>query len=114
MGMIRTSIIASVTVATSASAQDLNLSCKGENWSLELNDQSAELIFPSPTQMDVMLDTPAEGHEWPRALTLVGDRDSGVLILDQRQCGSHDIAAELLTQRGQTPIFVIGCCSVRE
>ncbi|MEM1233247.1 MAG: hypothetical protein AAGH70_03900 [Pseudomonadota bacterium] len=60
--------------------------------------------------MDVPHTARAGGADWPRALTLIGDRDTGILILHDRACegGSHE--AQMLTQRGQTPILLTGCC----
>ena len=116
MGMIRSlSAFAICACAAEAAAQDeLELTCAGENWSLELSDKDVSFSFLGDTKMEVMLDTPAEGREWPRAMTLIGDRDSGVLILDQRMCGEAPYSAEVLTQRGTTPVLLVGCCQVAE
>ena len=97
--------------ATSALADGhLELTCRGEGWDLDISGGFARLAFPQPTEMELVLDTPAEGKEWPRALTLLGDRDTAVLIVDRRMCETSEYSAELLTQRGQTPIFITGCC----
>ncbi|MEM9437639.1 MAG: hypothetical protein AAGA15_11405 [Pseudomonadota bacterium] len=65
--------------------------------------------------MDIPSIVDAEGDAWPKALTLIGERDTGILLLHDRVCegGTHE--AQMLTQRGQTPILLTGCCrDVRE
>ena len=104
---------------TWAFAQELALVCDGHTlgWQLRLDGNTASLSFGTVTQMDVMDDTTADGAEWPRALTLIGNRDTGILILEPRACTGDpdaDFNAELLTQRGQTPILLTGCCRVVE
>ncbi|MEM6276566.1 MAG: hypothetical protein AAF714_06415 [Pseudomonadota bacterium] len=88
----------------------LTATCLGNGWSLDLLGEQAEFTFPAATQLDVPHTAQAEGADWPRALTLIGDRDTGILILHDRECegGSHE--AQMLTQRGQTPILLTGCC----
>ncbi|MEO0486634.1 MAG: hypothetical protein AAF092_12040 [Pseudomonadota bacterium] len=82
-------------------------------WRLELLDTQAEFFFPAATRMDIPHTAFAEGAEWPRALSLIGDRDTAIVILHDRACpgGTHE--AQVLTQRGQSPILLHGCCAVR-
>ena len=108
-----------LVAASAAQAQDLNLSCSGAafDWSLTLDGTAAELTLGATTEMEVMHEARAEGAGWPRALTLIGDRDTAILILDPRQCAADPEAshtAHLLTQRGQSPIFLTGCCRTPE
>ncbi len=115
MGIGRSSFALALGLASAAVAgEELNLSCSGENWSLELRGTEVQFSFMRDTQMEVMLDTPAEGQEWPRAMTLIGERDSGVLIIDVRACGASPYSAEVLTQRSITPILLVGCCEALE
>ena len=101
--------------AQQVSAGDQPIFCEGDtSWRLEVADELATLSFPSPTELEVMLTTTAEGRDWPVAYTLIGQRDTAVLILDRRQCGDKPLTAELLTQRAQTPIFLTGCCEYAE
>ncbi|MEM1373767.1 MAG: hypothetical protein AAGF78_05220 [Pseudomonadota bacterium] len=91
-------------------ATALTASCTGDGWSLELMGAQAEFTFPAPTQMDVPHTARADGADWPRALTLIGARDTGILILHDRACADGTHEAQMLTQRGQTPILLTGCC----
>ncbi len=102
-------------VAASAQAQDLQLFCTGDvlGWSLALDGAVAEMTIGTATQMEVVHETRAEGADWPRALTLIGERDTAIVILDPRQCAADPdaaLSAQVLTQRGQSPIFLTGCC----
>ncbi len=90
--------------------------CAGTDpgWRLRFDATQAEFSFPATTQMDVMQQNQAEGRDWPRALTLVGDRDTAIVIVEPLACGSdgeqHPYRVLVLTQRGQTPILLAGCC----
>lgn len=86
--------------------------CKGAvpSWTLNLMGDRAVLVFPSATDLEIKHSASAEGQDWPIALTLVGDRDTGIVLVHKRQCNSAPYEAQLLTQRGQTPILLTGCC----
>ena len=90
------------------------LSCEGTNpeWHLDLNGETARFVFPAATDMDVMLETVAEGRDWPIAFTLIGARDTAILLVEQQHCGpqSAPYRARIMTQRVQTPILLVGCC----
>ncbi|MCF2903928.1 hypothetical protein L0666_02925 [Octadecabacter sp. CECT 8868] len=96
------------------SAQELTypLICSGSDptWTLEVAGETATLDFQRSSEMDVMLVTPAEGRDWPVALTLIGRGDSAILIVDQGLCNGYDHGARVLTQRGETPLLLVGCC----
>ena len=92
-------------------AQDL--SCIGDGWQLTIKGAVARLDYLMHTQMELMLTTPAERRDWPKALSLVGDRDTAIVIVDARNCGDAPLTAEVLTQRGQTPVLLTGCCEGR-
>ncbi len=83
-------------------------------WTLEFDEASARFGFPADTDMEVMNDIAAEGADWPRAFTLIGDRDTAIVLLEQEACGDVALRAHILTQRGQTPILLTGCCRVAE
>ena len=112
------SILALVALSVSVAAQQPSypMSCAGADpsWSLVLDDGKAEFDFRRQSEMDIMLDTPAQGSEWPRALTLIGRGDSAILILENRACENRNITARILTQRGETPILLTGCCEMAE
>ncbi len=100
--------------AAPLSAQELTfpLSCSGSDpaWSLEVTGETATLDFQRVSELDVMLVTPAEGRSWPVALTLIGRGDSAIVIVDKGLCNGYDHGARVLTQRGETPLLLLGCC----
>lgn len=90
-----------------------NLTCTGTapDWRLEITDDSAAFRFPGLTRMDIPHSTRAEGRDWPRAMTLIGPRDTAIVVIHQRDCGGLPFESQVLTQRGQTPILLSGCCA---
>ncbi len=94
--------------------------CEGTtpDWRLAILGAEARLYYPSETQMEIPHSTRAEGREWPQALSLIGARDTAIVILNQRDCtiaaDTFAFEAQILTQRGQTPILLSGCCAVTE
>ncbi|WP_323764285.1 hypothetical protein [Marinovum sp.] len=118
--MLRSAALSLMLFAAPALARDLPLSCAGEapGWRLDLLGPVAVFHFPARTEMEVRLTTPAEGRDWPIAKTLTGPRDTAIVVLQERACvtghGSFPIEAQVLTQRGTTPILLTGCCAVVE
>ena len=108
------SLIFALALPGTVLAQSYECAGQSPEWQLELDLASARVQFPTTTQMEVMLSTPAEGKDWPIAYTLVGERDTAIALLERETCGSDEIRAHILTQRGQTPILLTGCCKVRE
>lgn len=92
------------------------MTCHGTapEWRLDLAQKSAQFHFPAQTDMEIRLVTQAEGRDDKTALTLIGDRDTAIVLLHRRECGTGEqvspIEAQVLTQRGQTPILLSGCC----
>ena len=100
-----------------APAAALDFSCRGfaPDWHLRLDADQALFRFPAQTEMQVMQETRAEGADWPRAYTLIGERDTAIVVIEQEICSaSEPYRAHLLTQRGQTPLLLSGCCSATE
>ena len=100
-----------LSVSSAALAEPLALSCRGvaPDWTLELTEDAATFFyFDRTTDMTIPQQSQPDGVSWPRAMTLIGPRDSAIVILeaptDQGQ------PARVLTQRGQTPVFLIGTC----
>ncbi len=89
------------------------LVCSGNapNWTLSLADDTARFDFQRQSDMTIPHRTTAEGQDWPRAITLISRYDTAIVIIDQRQCGTAPYTAEVLTQRGETPILLTGCCA---
>ena len=109
-----TFIGASVITATSALADGYSCASTEPEWELTIDDVQARFIFPAPTKMDVPLITTVDGREWPIAYTLVGERDTAIVLLDKAMCDASQIRAHVLTQRAELPILLTGCCTVTE
>ena len=76
--------------------------CSGEgDWTLTFDDTQARLVFPAPTEMDVMLVTPAEGADWPRAYSLIGESETAIVLLEQEACGTEAFRVHVLTPNGR-------------
>ncbi|MBV2361092.1 hypothetical protein KUH32_15105 [Thalassococcus sp. CAU 1522] len=111
--VIRTApLLAALATGAAGGDPTPDLSCRGDDpaWQLVLDGTTAVLDFGIRTEMDIPHEAAAENRDWPRALTLVGMRDSGIVILTPRTCGDAPFEALLLTQRGTTPILLSGCC----
>ena len=94
-----------------ALAEDYICSGDAPSWDLAFDEVQATFEFPAPTDMDVMNEVPAEGTGWPKAFTLIGDRDTAIVLLERETCGAAPYRAHVLTQRGQSPILLTGCCT---
>lgn len=90
-------------------------------WNLTLQEGRGAYSTPEEPDAityDVRLTTPAEGRIWPRALTLIGPRDTAIVLLNERQCSDtmsdfdYPYAADLMTQRGTEAILLTGCCRI--
>lgn len=89
------------------------LSCSGSNpaWSLDIGTDTATFDFQRQSDMTIPHQTAAEGRDWPRAMTLISRNDTAIVIIDAERCGEADYTAQVLTQRGETPILLTGCCA---
>ena len=97
-------------------SEDLTLECGGTDpdWSLSYDEETARFAFLDRVSvLQVPQKSTAEGAEWPKAATLIGPRDSAIIILHKRQCGTSDHEIQILTQRGESPILLTGCCEQR-
>lgn len=116
MRILFVSIAATLVHANTVMAQELSypLSCTGSapDWSLNIQENGAEFDFRRLSNLDIALDTPAQRAQWPRALTLVGRGDSAIVILENMTCETGALTARILTQRGETPILLTGCCQM--
>ncbi|HCP80392.1 MAG TPA: hypothetical protein DIT67_01930 [Octadecabacter sp.] len=107
-----------VGVASFANAQEqpelltIPIACSGvePEWSILMEDNQAEFEYRGTSEMTIMLDTPTEGADWPRAFTLIGRGDSAIVIIEPNACDTGPYTARVLTQRGQTPVLLTGCC----
>ncbi len=107
-------LLAFFLLCTPLAAQDLpsDLLCEGSSpdWSLTVSGDTAVFDFQRESQLSLMLTTPAEGRDWPVALTFIGRGDSAILMVDQGTCEGESLNASVLTQRGETPLLLVGCC----
>lgn len=89
--------------------------CRGDNplWTLDLTGDTALFSFQRRSEMSIPHQTSAEGRDWPRVLTLLSRHDTAIVIIDERSCGAASYSAQVLTQRGQTPILLVGCCTAQ-
>jgi len=93
-----------------------SFACEGSKpgWTLEFDDVQATFVFPAPTYMDVKHVARAENRDWPRAFTLIGQRDTAIVLIERQVCETASettgYRAQVLTQRGETPILLTGCC----
>lgn len=112
MGITRF-IIALCVIPHVVSAEPLVLTCEGvaPDWTLDLRENDATFSFlDRQSTLDIPQRSTAEGANWPKAMTLVGPRDSAIVLLHQRDCEGQNYEVQVLTQRGETPILLTGCC----
>lgn len=88
------------------------MACSGvePDWSISMENSQAKFDYRGTSEMTIMLDTQAEGADWPRAYTLIGRGDSAIVIVEPNTCETGPYTARVLTQRGQTPVLLTGCC----
>lgn len=86
-----------------------DVTCSGDGWLLELWPPNARFTYPSQLDFEIKNDIPASGADWPRAMTLIGDRDTAIVILDAPVQGAPTRAL-VLTQRAGQPILLEGRC----
>ncbi len=93
-----------------------SLACQGAapDWMLTIAGGTAQFTFQRQSDMTIPHQTSAEGQDWPKALTLISRNDTAIVIIDNRACNEAPYTAEVLTQRGQTPILLTGCCTAIE
>ncbi len=114
-----TAVCFAVVAASSALAEP-PLSCEGHgpDWFLTLAGSHAQFNFRRKTEFNIPQSSHAEGRNWPRAYTLIADFDTAIVVVNESACALGDsqwpITAHVLTQRGQTPILLTGCCTVAE
>ena len=115
---IRTFVLMAILALPASADEAERYQCAGENpnWDLTLSGSEARFAYDHrDTNFDVPLTTTAENRNWPRAYTLIAEADTAIVLLEQAICSDGDThRAHVLTQRGQTPILLTGCCRVAE
>lgn len=121
--MARLTFAALACLALPAFAQDAlpPLACEGNDpdWQLSLHSGAQFTYNGATTDMTIPQRTQAENAPFPKALTLLGGRNTAIVILNEHQCDSayvtaFPIEANILTQKGEVPVILRGCCTVAE
>ena len=112
---IRKAAFALSLLPTFALAEGAVFQCFGEepDWSLTIEPEQSYFRFGGREGwLDIPQSSVAEGAEWPKAMTIVGPRDSAIVLVNENECGTSPFEAHVLTQRGETPILLTGCCVI--
>ena len=84
------------------------------NWTLRIGEDTARFEMQRQINYDIPLISIAENRDWPKVYTLVVDFDTAIATVDRDTCrlGTQDypLSVDILTQRGETPIVLTGCC----
>ncbi len=122
--MVRLIAVLIAALALPAIAEDAlpPLACEGNgpDWQLGIFGDQAQFTFDgAQIEMTIPQRTQAENAPFPIALTLVARSDTAIVILNERQCDtdfvtSFPIETNILTQKGETPVILRGCCTVAE
>ncbi|WP_372884759.1 hypothetical protein [Shimia sp.] len=116
--IFRTSMMAICAGGVAMAGPPLKCSGTDPDWTLTLGASEARFDYLRRTRFQVPQSSRAEGRDWPRAYTLIADFDSAILLVDRAPCDggptAAPYAAHVLTQRGQTPILLTGCCRTQQ
>jgi hypothetical protein len=92
--------------------------CAGSNpdWTLDITGTTASFSFVNADSLDIPHISTAKDRDWPKALTLLGGRDTAIVILNKHLCSTaqitnYPIEANVLTQKAETPVILTGCCT---
>lgn len=109
-----------LALCTTPSLAEVQYSCAGSNpdWTMEITGDTATFSFVEAGILDIPQHTTAKDRDWPKALTLLGGRDTAIVILNERSCSTPEITnypieANILTQKAETPVILNGCCITR-
>lgn len=111
--MFRTTL-AALFLATPLAAENYICSGSAPDWELTITGSDAIFDFERKNSFQIPDTAFAEGRDWPQAKPLIGDFDTAVVILDKDSCETGDLSVDILTQRGQTPVLLTGCCEIRK
>lgn len=120
--MVRIIATALVLAATPGLSDTLPpLACEGDgpDWTMTLAGDMAKFSLSDAKSFSIPQRSVAENRDWPKALTLIADRETAIVILNETTCSSDfvtnfPIEAFVLTQRAETPVILRGCCTVAE
>ena len=106
------------TLASSAAAQTYG--CRGvdPSWTLEIRDAGAIFDFGRRFAFEIPLVSTPENRDFPKVYTMIVAFETAIVILDHDACAlpgqDFPMSADILTQRGETPIVLTGCCRASE
>jgi hypothetical protein len=97
-------------------SQDYACAGSNPNWTLEITGATASFSFVNADSLDIPHISTAKDRDWPKALTLLGGRDTAIVILNKHLCSTAEITnypieANILTQNAETPVILTGCCT---
>ncbi len=100
-------------LAQSTLAQTRTCSGVDPEWTMTITPDGARFAYlDRESDMQIPQSTQPKGAEWPRAMTLVGLRDSAIVILESLEGSQQPI--RVLTQRGEEPVMLVGTCLVTQ
>ncbi len=115
MGMMRGTLTALALCPFAAHAMDISCSGTDPDWDISVTGETAQFNYGKSADMTVPQRGSAENRDWPQVLTLLGSRDTAIVILHQRACDTAHVTAwpveaTVLTQKTETPVVLSGCC----
>ncbi len=97
------------------------LACEGDtpDWTMMLAGDAAQFSLSEAKEFTIPQRSVAKDRDWPKALTLIAERETAIVILNETQCSSDyitnfPIEAFVLTQQAETPVILRGCCTIVE
>lgn len=111
--MPRINALACLIVCLPAAA-GADLACSGDApvWHADIRGETATLTFRGAAR-DFDIPSVVEALNDPdvRAYSLIGNRDTAILIVAPGRCNATDLTGHLLTQENSTPVVLTGCCT---
>jgi hypothetical protein len=120
--MSKMTYVAAVLFAAPAFAQDLPpLTCEGNSpdWTLTLAGPDAQFAYVDANDMQVVSSATPENADWPNVSVLLANRQTAIVAITPRLCSSSFVTdfpfdALVMTQKGETPVVLTGCCTIAE
>lgn len=102
-------------IANEVSAESFSCTGNTSGWELQINGDAASFSISPEEEFVIPQISTTDDGAWPRAYTLIGGRDTAILVLHERMCSNDRVTngpyeATVLTQQGETPVILSGCC----
>lgn len=109
------SLIVALSVSPVAAQSAFQCAGTSPSWSVEIAGDTAQFVLGTEIDMQIPQQGQAEGRDWPKVMTLLGGRDTAIVILHERRCDTSEVTgwpieATILTQRSESPVVLAGCC----